>query len=286
VRADETFFRESGVGPGVVCLHSNASSSSQWKSLMERLAPDFHVMAPDGHGAGKGPPWPTDRALTLSDEVALLEPVFARAGQTLALVGHSYGAAVALLAAVRCPERVGALVLYEPTLFGLIDAESSPPNEADGIREAVDGAAAALAVGNRSVAAERFIDYWTGAGSWRAMRESQRGAIESSIVNVAGWGRALFAEPTRLAAFAGLKMPVLLMAGKQSRPSALGVVRRLARVIPRVELVEFEGVGHMGPITDPARINDAIDEFLRRHAFGSASSGEPIGNSHRDPLAG
>ena len=33
----EPFFRESGSGPGVVCTHSNASTSGQWAALMERL---------------------------------------------------------------------------------------------------------------------------------------------------------------------------------------------------------------------------------------------------------
>jgi pimeloyl-ACP methyl ester carboxylesterase len=39
------------------------------------------------------------------------------------LVGHSYGAAVALIAALATPGRVRAMALYEPTLFALLDAE-------------------------------------------------------------------------------------------------------------------------------------------------------------------
>ena len=49
------FFREAGTGPGVVCLHSNAGTSAQWRSLMNQLSPQFHVLAPDLLGAGKGP---------------------------------------------------------------------------------------------------------------------------------------------------------------------------------------------------------------------------------------
>jgi pimeloyl-ACP methyl ester carboxylesterase len=262
----EPFFRESGSGPGVVCLHSNASSSSQWRALMERLTPDFHVLAPDGHGAGKGPPWPLDRALALGDEVALLEPVFARAGDRFALVGHSYGAAVALVAAVQQPGRVRALVLYEPTLFALVDAASPQPNAADGIRQAVERAAAALAAGDRGAAAEQFIDYWMGAGSWRARPEAQRGSIEASIVNVQGWSRALFGEATPLAALAALQIPVLLMTGAESPASSRAVARLLASALPRLEVVEFEGLGHMGPITHSDPVNAAIEGFLRRCA--------------------
>jgi pimeloyl-ACP methyl ester carboxylesterase len=151
--------REAGAGPGVICLHANASSSSQWRGLMDRLAPRFHVRATDGFGAGKSPPWPVDRVLGLHDEVALLDPVFAAAGDGLLLVGHSYGAAVALKATSMQPRRVRALALYEPTLFGLLDAESPPPNAADGIRQTVAAAEAALARGDPAAAAGVFIDY-------------------------------------------------------------------------------------------------------------------------------
>ena len=260
----EPFFREAGAGPGVVCLHSNASSSSQWRGLMDRLARDFHVLAPDGHGAGKGPPWPSEQALALCDEVACLEPVFARAGDPFVLVGHSYGAAVALVAAVNHPLRVSALALYEPTLFGLIDAQAAPPNEADGIRQAVERAAAALAAGDRATAAECFIDYWMGVGSWRAKPEAQRPLIEQAIVNVAGWGRALFAEPTPLATFAELRMPVLLMVGQDSPVSSRAVARQLIQALPNLQAIEFEGLGHMGPITHPEQVNPVIENFLRR----------------------
>src|SRR5215467_12988788 len=90
-------FREAGAGPGVVCLHANASSSSQWRGLMELLAPSYHVLAADSFGAGKSPPY-VDGVVRLGHEVLLLEPVFARAGRQFSLVGHSYGAAIALIA--------------------------------------------------------------------------------------------------------------------------------------------------------------------------------------------
>lgn len=266
LRPAAPFYREAGSGPGVVCIHCNASSSSQWRPLMDRLAPRHRVLAPDTHGAGRGPVWPGNRALTLQDEVALLEPVFARAGEPFALIGHSYGAAVALLAALQQPERVRALVLYEPTLFGLIDAASPMPNAADGIRQAVALAAAALARGDRSAAGEVFIDYWMGEGAWFAKPEAQRSAIEAAVVNVQGWGSALFGDSTPLAAFRALKIPVLLMQGSETTPSARAVATLLAGTLPRVETLTLQGLGHMGPATHPAQVDEAIEGFLRRHA--------------------
>jgi pimeloyl-ACP methyl ester carboxylesterase len=257
------FFREAGAGPGVVCLHANASSSSQWRGLMEMLAPSYHVLAADSYGAGKSPAY-VDGVVRLGHEAALLEPVFARAGRPFSLVGHSYGAAVALIAAMRQPRDVKALALYEPTLFSLVDAESPAPNEVDGIRNAVAHAAAALDADDRDSAARYFIDFWMGPGAWEKTPVQRRGPITTAIANVVGWGDALFKEPTPLEAFATLDVPVLYMIGGRSPPSSRSVARLLTQVLPRVEVVEFEELGHMGPVTHPAVVNAAICQFLSR----------------------
>jgi pimeloyl-ACP methyl ester carboxylesterase len=260
----EPFFREAGTGPGVVCTHSNASTSGQWRALMDLLAPRFRVLAPDSYDSGKSPQWPSDRIISLRDEVTLIEPVLARAGSPLALVGHSYGAAVALKAALARPRRVRAMALYEPTLFALLDAEAPPPNDADGIRNAVADAGMALDAGNQDAAARRFIDYWMGEGSWERTPDQRKAPIAASVANVRRWAHALFTEPTPLAAFRSLDIPVLYMVGKRSTSSARGVARLLANALPQAEVVEFEELGHMGPITHPEPVNDAIARFLER----------------------
>jgi len=258
------FVREAGSGPGVVCLHANASSSAQWSALTEILGRGFHVLAADSYGSGKSPPWPAERPLALDDEVELLEQVFARAGEPHSLVAHSYGAAVALIAAVRRPERIRALALYEPVLFGLLDEESPPPNAADGIRAAVVDGVAALEKHDRVSAARRFIDYWMGAGAWDRVPQARRDPILDSITNIGHWGNALFTEPTRLETFSRLDVPVLFMTGTESPPSSLGVARLLTRTLPRAEVLRFEGLGHMGPVTHPEVVNEAIRAFLQR----------------------
>ena len=71
MEAARAFFREAGCGPAVVCMHSSASSSAQWRPLMDRLAGRFHTLAVDLYGSGKTPAWPGHRPLTLADEAAL-----------------------------------------------------------------------------------------------------------------------------------------------------------------------------------------------------------------------
>ena len=114
-------------------------------------------------------------------------------------------------------------------------------------------------------AAERFIDYWMGAGSWTQTPQERKAPIAASVANIRRWAHALFTEPTRLAALRSLDVPVLYMVGARTTAAARGVARRLAPVLPRVELVEFDELGHMGPMTHAGPVNDAIARFLERH---------------------
>lgn len=256
------YVRESGAGPAVVCIHANASSSAQWRGLMDLLSGSHRVLAPDSYGAGKSPDWHSDREISLRDEVDLIEPVLARAGSPFTLVGHSYGAAVALLAALDHPQRVQALAIYEPTLFSLVDAQVAPPNGADGIRNAVAAAAAALDDGNRDAAAAHFIDFWMGAGSWSATPPQRKPAIADSVANVRRWSHALLTEPTPVAAFAALDIPILYLLGGSSPESAHAVARVLIPALRSVRVVEFPGLGHMAPVTHPEAVNAEIAKFL------------------------
>jgi pimeloyl-ACP methyl ester carboxylesterase len=258
------YWREAGSGPAVVCLHSNASVSAQWRALMTRLEDRYRILAPDSYGSGRSPDWPSDSRIALQDEVDLIEPVLHRAGEPFVLVGHSYGGAVALRAAVRNPARVRLLIVYEPVLFSLIEADGHSPNDADGIRDAVAAAAVALQAGDRFEAARCFIDYWMGPGSWAETPEERKAVIADSVGNVRRWGHAVFTEPTPISEFARLRMPVLYLTGGRSTQAAHGVSRRLVKALPNVTLVDFAELGHMGPITDPDIVNRAIDEFLRR----------------------
>lgn len=104
-----------------------------------------------------------------------------------------------------------------------------------------------------------------GPGSWDATPAERQPAIANATVNVRRWAHALTTEPSPLSAFASLDIPVLLMTGARSTESAHGVARRLLCVLPKVDHVVFERLGHMGPITHPEPVNEAIDLFLQRH---------------------
>lgn len=258
--------RASGAGPAVVCPHANASTSSQWRDLTDALSARHRVLAPDLYGAGRSPDWPSGTTITLRDEVDFLAPVFEEAGDSFALVGHSYGAAVALIAALACPERVRALAIYEPTLFAAVDAQHPRPNGTEGIHETVAASVTALEADDRHEAARHFIDYWMGPGSLAAMPEQRRAPVVESVRNVRRWAHALTTEPTPPDAFAALDMPVLYMLGASSPEPVHAVARVLIPRLPEVKVVEFAGLGHMAPVTHAAVVNAEIERFLTAFA--------------------
>jgi pimeloyl-ACP methyl ester carboxylesterase len=62
-----------------------------------------------------------------------------------------------------------------------------------------------------------------------------------------------------------MNAPVLLLVGTKSPRSSRAVAQRLARTLPRAEVVELDGLGHMGPVTHPDAVSPLIAGFLARH---------------------
>ena len=88
---------------------------------MSELAGDrFEVVAIDLYGYGQSPDWGPNGILTLNDEVDLIAPVIDAIDRPFHIVGHSFGGCVALSLALRYPEQVRSVTVYEPVLFSLL----------------------------------------------------------------------------------------------------------------------------------------------------------------------
>src|SRR5215471_15822402 len=98
----------------VVLLHSSASSSAQWRSLTRALQPHRCVFAPDLPGYGRSEQRSGPGLPGLADAAAMIGTVLGGSAERIHLVGHSYGAAVALRFAADHPERLLSLTLIEP----------------------------------------------------------------------------------------------------------------------------------------------------------------------------
>jgi pimeloyl-ACP methyl ester carboxylesterase len=78
------------------------------------------------------------------------------------LVGHSFGAFVALRLASRHSERVASLALYEPVAFRMLETDDPALAEMHWRAEIIRNLVAA---GSRQAAAAAFIDFWSASAA-------------------------------------------------------------------------------------------------------------------------
>lgn len=245
----------------IVLLHSSGASSRQWDALATCLQRRHEVHAIDLRGHGRQAPWRGEAPLSVAAEAALIEPLLQRP-EGVHLIGHSYGAAIALQLAAAQPARVRSLAVFEPVLFGLL-ADHDPLG--DGAREAFELGAwmqTLVTQGRLETAAEHFVDYWSGPAAWARMPPAVRQSVALRMPVIVQHFDLLFAEVPGPEQLARLTMPVLCLAGDRSTAAALRIASLLRTLLPQACHELIPGVGHMGPITHPALINERLLRFL------------------------
>jgi pimeloyl-ACP methyl ester carboxylesterase len=105
-----TWYDEHGEGRPLVLMHGGLVDSRFFAPNLAPLAERFHVYTPDRRGHGHTPDveGPITYELMADDTIAFLDRVI---GGPADLVGHSDGAFVAMLVAMRRPDLVDRLVL-------------------------------------------------------------------------------------------------------------------------------------------------------------------------------
>ena len=107
-------WRDFGTGPDhAVLLHCALASSKAWTGLAERLGDRLRMIAPDMPGHGRSARW--DHRCDMHDQVTAIARDCLGAGGHV--IGHSFGATVALRLAIEVPDLVHSVTLIEPVLF-------------------------------------------------------------------------------------------------------------------------------------------------------------------------
>jgi pimeloyl-ACP methyl ester carboxylesterase len=108
-----------GSGERVVCVHGSLSWGTFAFRAQRPLAEDRLLVLPDRRGYGASAAnGPADFEVDAKDIAALL-------GDRAHLVGHSYGAVVALLAAARRPDAVRTLTVVEPAALAVARGDTA-----------------------------------------------------------------------------------------------------------------------------------------------------------------
>ena len=243
----------------VIALHCSGAGPGQWRQLGETLGPAYTLFAPEHYGCERTGPWTGTHAFTLADEAARTIDVIDQNMNKVHLVGHSYGGGLALHVALARPARVASLALYEPSAFHLLKIMGDRGAAAFGeIADITRVTAQGVIAGDYAGAAAAFVDYWGGVGAWAALRPTAQAALIRWAPKAPLDFRALIEEPTPLAAYSDLRMPVLVMQGEHAPRPTRKIAEMLSSVMPKARLAIIDGAGHMGPSTHGSVVSELI----------------------------
>lgn len=262
-------------GLPVIALHCSGADGRQWRHLADALDEAFDLIAPEFYGAAGKAPWGGAHAFTLADEAQPILDLVDALATPVHLVGHSYGGGVALHIALKRPQAIASLALYEPSAFHLLrQAGRSEVGRFAEIKRVAAISAAGVASGDYQGAARHFVDYWSGKGSWDTLRPSLQAALTRWSPKAPLDFHALIEEPSTLAAYAALPMPLLILRGQHAPAPTAAVAALLDEALPHCRKVIVAGAGHMGPVTHAEAVAGEIARFLAENKADRPSSRE------------
>ena len=252
-----------GQGPRrVLALHCTMAYGGAWSGFAKQLGDGFTLIAPDMPSHGTSVDW--DETSDLSDTVcaASLEEMDEA---PMDIIGHSFGAVIALRLAVQHPEKVRSLTVIEPVFFAAALAFDPQATRDHGAQ--AGPYLEALRAGEYELAARLFNRMWSAGGpKWDNLSERTRAAMARAIHVVPGQHSFLFDDTSGLLAKGGLdavKAPTLIIRGSLANPAIVAVNNALAQIMPNATQSVIEGAGHMAPISHPNEVAAVWSRFAK-----------------------
>ena len=223
----------------VVMLHSALGDSRLWKRQVAALSGEHEVVTPDLPGWGESP-LPTE-PFSFVDAVAEHLPA--------ALVGNSFGGALALRTALAKQELVPRLVV--------IGAGLPTWDWSEEMRTYWAAEEAAWDAGDFDLATRVNLDFWVKPEHYEEVRPQQRRAIELQSAHEEP--EVLWPE---MAPLESLAIPTLVVVGEDDKPDFRAIAQHLAEHIPDSQLAVVPGAGHLVGIDQPDELNALLLSFL------------------------
>lgn len=262
--------------PPVVLIHGlGPNASADWDAVVAALAGRWRVIAVDQPGFGASSRGnqlysPANQARAIAAAVSRIER------RPYALVGHSFGAAVALALADMQPDAVSRLVLVD--MAGVL-------------HRAVYSAQLSYLAAEYFTGLPASGDGPLGDIVRGLLRQAERLPVDPDWL-LLPWARErlLGGDPNAIAAYAlvahdfgpalaRLRKPLLLIWGSEDRLAPLRTAKAVASAVPGARLVVFSGVGHTPMREAPESFLSVLRAELEGDAPGLAYAQTPASPS-------
>lgn len=255
-------YRDDGAGSPVVLIHGSLDDMRTWSYQIAPFARRHRVIT-----YSRRHHWPNDagddsavyRAADHADDLAAIIRTLGLGSAHL--VGASYGAVVALLAAATQPALVRSLVLGEPPAFNLLDRAELEAND----RATMAPARRAIDEGAPERGIESFLNAVVGPNAFARFPARARAAALENAREFELEARASAEElfgPLSANDLPAIQTPALVMRGERS-PAIFGSVTDvLGERLPNARRVVVPDASHAMHRHNAPFYNEAVLEFL------------------------
>ena len=242
-------FHKSGEGRPLVLLHGATGAHWSFRYILPSLVERFTLYAVDRRGRGESG---DADGYALEREFEDVAAIVDSLDEPANVFGHSYGATVALGAALATPN-IGKLVLYEASPgISVVPHEYLERIEelvASGEREE----ALVYALGLFGLTPDE-VDQLRGAPTWPV-----RVAAAHTVAREVRGEEAYMLDPGR---FQDVAAPTLLLLGGESPDWAREGTERIRDALPDARIAVLPGEGHAALMTAPELVADEVTRFL------------------------
>jgi 3-oxoadipate enol-lactonase len=237
-----------GQGELVLFLHGIRGNRRNWAGQINFFSSRFRAAAVDVRGYGDSEDYEGPLLFEhFSGDVMRVAEHFK--AQKMHLVGCSMGGRIARNVALRAPERLHSLTLVSTHPgFNSLTAESVKRFVSERHTHTPQSLRRLLGSGPSYAAYQELLDSVS-----RIHEASYQKTLEASVAQDRG------------APVEQIRVPTLVMAGKEDTVYPPELAVEMARRIPGAELQLFERTGHLANLEDPERFNKVVFDFISRH---------------------
>ena len=254
---------ESGAGRTVVMIHGNAGGVEDFQfGVVDLLSSEYRVVAIDRPGHGQSDR-PAGKTATVEYQAQLLHRTFSSLGiSEPVLVGHSWGAALALAYALKYPNEVSGMVLLAPAAYadgggnGLLRTMATTSVVGDVsllLGKLIMGRRMLKRVLTQAFYPQRVPDNYLKIASSSWLGRKQLKAYLEDEWNLNDSLKKMSAR------YSDINIPVVIVTGDEDRiVSPKENAYRLRAAISQSQLIELKYTGHEIPQTHPESIYAAL----------------------------